>query len=93
MNVFLRNGRLIAFDESKLPYELDPLTLGTKGSTTLGLPEGTVVYSAHPKIDPQTGEWLHFGLHYGRRATLHITVFDRKGVLMRHQMIPCAACG
>jgi all-trans-8'-apo-beta-carotenal 15,15'-oxygenase len=88
VNVFLRNGRLIAFDESNLPYELDPVTLETKGGTTLGLPEGTVVYSAHPKIDPLTGEWLHFGLHYGRRATLHITVFNRNGALMRHQMIP-----
>ncbi|MDH4231131.1 MAG: carotenoid oxygenase family protein [Nitrospirota bacterium] len=88
VNVFLRNGRLIAFDESNLPYELDPVTLETKGSTTLGLPEGTVVYSAHPKIDPRNGEWLHFGLHYGRRATLHITVFDRKGALIRHQKVP-----
>jgi all-trans-8'-apo-beta-carotenal 15,15'-oxygenase len=88
VTVYLRNGRLYAFDESFLPYELDPVTLETVGESWLGLPETLSTYSAHSKMDHQSGEWLHFGIWYGPRPKLHITVFDKGGGLKMHRELP-----
>ena len=87
VTVIMRNGKLYAFDESTQPYELDPETLETLGLSYLGLPEGTALYAAHWKVDSQTGEWLHFGLEYGRKVTLHITIFQKDGQLKKHRTI------
>jgi all-trans-8'-apo-beta-carotenal 15,15'-oxygenase len=88
VTVYPRNGRLYAFGEAALPYELDPETLATVGESRLGLPDGFTTYAAHAKIDPLTGEWLHFGVWYGPTPMLHITVFDRNGGLRMHRAIP-----
>ena len=87
VSVIMRNGKLYAFDESSQPYELDPETLTTLGLSQLGLPEGTALYAAHWKVDSQTGEWLHFGLEYGRKVTLHTTIFQQDGQLKKHRTI------
>lgn len=87
ITVYLVNGRLYAFDESSYPYELDPVTLETIGETSLGMPREDTIYSAHSKIDPLTGEWLHFGVRYGATPMLHITVFRRDGRLNYHRAI------
>ncbi len=87
ITVYLRNGRLYAFDESAFPYELDPETLATIGETRFGLPPEFTIYAAHSKIDPVTGEWLHFGLSYAREATLHVTVFAGDGTLKSHRAV------
>ena len=83
-----RNGRLYAFDESSLPYELDPETLRTLGESTLGLPRDFSIYSGHPKLDPQTGEWLHFGVWHGPSPAIHFTVFNPDGSLREHRSLP-----
>lgn len=83
--IYLRNGRLYAFDDTGLPYELDPVTLATIGETRFGLPEDFTIYSAHSKMDPRTGEWLHFGVRYSPHPKLHITVFARDGKLKLHR--------
>lgn len=85
ISVVYRNNRLYAFDESAYPYELDPDTLETAGVSHLGLPEGMSLYNAHSKIDMQTGEWIHFGTHYGRKVTLNITIFEKNGKLTSHR--------
>ena len=87
ITVYLINGRLYAFDESSYPYALDPATLETIGETSLGIPREDTVYSAHSKIDPQTGEWLHFGVLYGATPMLHVTVFRRDGTLNYHRAL------
>lgn len=87
ISVVVRGGRLFAFDESSLPYELDPVSLSTLGASDLGLP-GHGYYSAHSKIDMHTGEWLLFGLHYGRKVELHTTVLDPQGRLINRQVVP-----
>jgi all-trans-8'-apo-beta-carotenal 15,15'-oxygenase len=47
---------------------LDPATLRTFGMESFN---GTVdAFSAHPKIDPGTGELFNFGIDYGARCTL-----------------------
>ena len=87
VSVVWKNGRLYAFDESTQPYELDPETLETVGLSHLGLKKGSAVYSAHSKTDGHTGEWLHFGLQYGRRATVHLTAFAADGSLRSHRTL------
>ncbi len=88
VTIYLRNGRLFAFDDTGLPFELDPDTLATRGQTSLGLPEDLTIYAAHSKIDPRTGEWLHFGVRYGPDPVLHFTIFDRDGALRLHRAFP-----
>jgi all-trans-8'-apo-beta-carotenal 15,15'-oxygenase len=83
----LRNGRLFAFDETCQPYELDRRSLDTIGLSRLGLPEGFTLYSAHPKEDLRTGDWIHFGLQYGRNVTIHLTEFTREGALKWHRVL------
>ena len=88
ITVFPWRGRLYAFDECALPYELDPDTLETFGVSRLGLAEGMTIYAAHSKMDPLTGDWLHFGVLYGPRPKLHLTVFKRSGALKLHRSLP-----
>lgn len=88
ITVIHRDDRLFAFDEYKFPYELDPITLETLGESRLGLDSLPTVVSAHSKIDPASGEWIFFGVHYAREATLHLTIIDATGRLQHHQSIP-----
>ncbi|TMJ27624.1 MAG: Apocarotenoid-15,15'-oxygenase [Alphaproteobacteria bacterium] len=67
-SVVLSDGKLLSLWEGGPPFELDPATLATRGLQDFG---GTVkAFSAHPRIDPDSGELFNFGLDYGRRTTL-----------------------
>jgi all-trans-8'-apo-beta-carotenal 15,15'-oxygenase len=88
VTVFPWRGRLYAFDECSLPYELDPDTLETTGISRLGLPDAMTIYAAHAKLDPVNGEWLHFGVLYGLSPKLHITIFAASGALKLHRSFP-----
>ena len=57
--VLWHHGKLYALKESGLPYELDPNTLETLGERNLG---GKLnrTFTAHPKLDPETGECIAF---------------------------------
>ena len=88
ITVFPWQGRLYAFDECALPYELDPDSLETFGVSRLGLPDGFTIYAAHAKTDPRSGDWLHFGVLYGPSPKLHVTVFERRGALKLHRVLP-----
>jgi all-trans-8'-apo-beta-carotenal 15,15'-oxygenase len=58
------------------------------GETSFGLPHDLTTYAAHSKIDPQNGDWLHFGILFGREPHLHVTVFGRSGGLRSHRSFP-----
>ena len=59
-NVVWHGGRLLALEEGHAPFELDPETLDSKGVWKFGERlEGPM--TAHPKMDPKTGEMLFFG--------------------------------
>jgi carotenoid cleavage dioxygenase-like enzyme len=63
-NVVWHGGRLLALEEAHLPIEVDPHTLATRGSCDYGHRiEGP--FTAHPKIDPLTGEMIFFGYNAG----------------------------
>lgn len=59
---------LLAFGEQGLPYDLDPLTLETRGEFTFGGRLNAVSpLSAHPHFDPVTGEFFNFGISFAKR--------------------------
>jgi len=88
VTVYRWNGRLLAFDDTGQPWELDPNTLETMGETRLGLAEGSGIFSAHAKHDPLSGEWFHFGVRYGPKPMLHVMVFGPGGALRSHRVLP-----
>jgi carotenoid cleavage dioxygenase len=59
-NIVWQAGRLLALEEGHRPFEMDPLTLESKGYVDAY--RGNV--TAHPKLDPETGEmvWFAYGV-------------------------------
>ncbi len=60
-NVLMHGGRLLALKEDSQPIDLNPNTLETVGART---DEGRITsrtVTAHPKVDPVTGELVFFG--------------------------------
>ncbi|SDR87377.1 carotenoid oxygenase family protein [Bradyrhizobium canariense] len=59
-NIVFHAGRLLALEEGHLPTEIEPGTLATRGYCNYG---GGITgpFTAHPKIDPVTGEMVFFG--------------------------------
>ena len=79
-SVVMQGDRLLSLWEGGPPFALDPATLDTRGVETFG---GTVkAFSAHPKVDPDTGELFNFGIDYGAKTTLTPYRID-KGVVTR----------
>ncbi len=83
---FAHHGELYALREDSRPYRLDPDTLETLGVGDFGNLKSTAL-TAHPKIDPVTGEWWSYGVFAAGEpttdASLH--VFDKDGKLVREQ--------
>jgi len=74
-------GRFLAFGEQGLPWELDPVTLETRGEHTFdGRLNALTPFAAHPKIDRETGELFNFGVSFSaKRPTLTLYRFDAEG--------------
>lgn len=65
-------------------YRLDPITLDDRGKVSWAPPAGI---SAHPKLDPATGELLFFS--YSTTAPyLHYGLVDATGALVHQQAVP-----
>ncbi len=96
VSVYPYNGTLLAFGEQGLPWELDPMTLDTRGPYTFGGRLNEVSpFSAHPKVDPITGEVMNFGVAFSAtNPQLHIYCFAADGQLRyrkRHRLAyPCS---
>lgn len=59
-NIVWHGSKLLALEEGHAPFEIDPQTLESKGGWRFGGQlEGPM--TAHPKMDPKTGEMLFFG--------------------------------
>lgn len=54
-------GKLFALKEDALPYEIDPRTLETIGPWNFHGKYKSLTFTAHPKIDPATGEMICYG--------------------------------
>jgi len=83
-NVLMHGGRLFALDEGNPPVALDADTLATRGRWTFGGRYAGPV-TAHPKIDPKTGEMLFFGYMAAGPGSADIAfgVVNADGTLVR----------
>jgi carotenoid cleavage dioxygenase-like enzyme len=79
--------RLLALWEGGHPYALDRQTLETIGPENLQGLESAQPFSAHPKVDAQTGEIYNFGVSGGRRNLLHLYRCNHQGHLTQHRTI------
>ncbi len=93
-SVIWHGGRLLALWEGGPPH-LDPHSLATLGPESFGSrlctrargPVGWLArrlapllpFSAHPRLDADTGELINFGLVFGRRNRLMLYRVDRGG--------------
>ncbi len=81
-NIVFHAGKLMALEEGHMPFQMDPASLAT-----LGYVEdyrGRV--TAHPKIDPETGEMIWFAYGVGDMPfsrTLSYGVTDASGKVVR----------
>src|SRR5690606_27098872 len=87
-NIVFHARRLLALVESSLPTELDARTLETLGLYDFaGRLSGPM--TAHPKLDPVTGEMLFFG-YSPFPPYLQYYVVDRDGALVHAEPIDLA---
>lgn len=92
-SVIAHAGRLFALEEGNPPFEFDPRTLESRGSWTFqGALQGPM--TAHPKIDPETGECLFFGYMADGPGTHTVSyhVADRAGSLTRAERFENPYC-
>jgi carotenoid cleavage dioxygenase len=81
-NIIWHADRLLALVEANRPFELDPKSLESRGYVEPY--KGRV--TAHPKIDPETGEMTWFGYSVGTTPfskTMSYGVTDAKGCVTR----------
>lgn len=62
-NIVWHAGKLLALEEGHNPFELDPVTLKSRGYVDYAGP--ALRFTAHPKMDPETGEMVFFGYSTG----------------------------
>ena len=85
-NIIWHGNKLLALEEGHAPFELNPHTLESIGPCTYADKlKGPM--TAHPKIDPETGEMLFFGYNVdgalSKKMSFHVV--DREGNLTRSE--------
>ncbi len=81
-NIVWHAGQLLALEEAHMPFELDPETLESRGYRE----DYRGKVTAHPKIDPETGEmiWFAYGVGEGFFTnTVSYGVTDASGKVVR----------
>jgi len=90
-NIVWHGGRLMALEEGHRPFAIDPVSLEPQGY--LDQFRGRV--TAHPKIDPETGEMVWFAYASGPvplNATVSYGVSDAQGVVTRRDDFEAPYC-
>jgi len=84
-NIIHHAGRLLALEEAHFPYEMSVETLDSTGYHDFGGKMAGTRFTAHPKIDPETGEMLFFGYSHGGFFTdgISFNVADANGEITR----------
>ncbi|HEU4593300.1 MAG TPA: carotenoid oxygenase family protein [Steroidobacteraceae bacterium] len=84
------HGKLMAFKEDSPPVVMDPDTLETLDDYyTFGGKLTSLTFTAHPKIDSETGDLFAFGYEARGEATDDVAIIqvDRHGTLRRETWI------
>jgi carotenoid cleavage dioxygenase len=86
-SVLFHAGRLFALKEDGLPYELDPDTLETRGKFSFDGALRMPAVTAHPKVDPQSGELVFYGYEAAGEASCEVAyaVADERLMLREEQ--------
>lgn len=87
-------GRLFMTKEDGLGYEIDPETLETIGRWDYYGALKSETFTAHPRIDPETGEMFFFGYEAGGLASLDVAygIADKDGNLISEQWFQQPYC-
>ena len=83
-NVIWHAGKLLALEEGHQPFEVDPTTLLPRGYLDYAGSAGR--FTAHPKLDPETGEMVFFGYCVGDvplSAGMAFGIVDKSGKVTR----------
>ena len=94
--VIYHHGKLLALKEDSPPVTLDPDTLATTDDYyTFGGRLSSLTFTAHPKLDPESGEMIAFGYEARGEAStdLAIMTVDRNGALTRERWIKVPYAG
>ena len=75
-NVYWHGGRLLASKEDSAPVQIDPDTLDTVGEFSWDGDLSSQTATAHPKVDPRTGELVFFGYMAKGEATRDIAYYE-----------------
>lgn len=95
VSIYPYRDSLLAFGEQGLPYELDRVTLETRGEFNFsGALNDVSPFSAHPKFDRETGEMFNFGVAFSATdPLLHFYRFGAQGKLIYRRRLrldyPC----
>ncbi|MBI3676035.1 MAG: carotenoid oxygenase family protein [Proteobacteria bacterium] len=92
-NIVWHAGKLLALEEGHQPFELDPKTLESRGYVPYA--GNANRFTAHPKIDPQTGELVFFGYSAGEgffTDEIAYGVVDKTGKVTRLDRIKAPFC-
>ena len=86
-NIVWHGGNLLALKEDSLPVKVDPHTLGTRGAWDCNGALTSRTFTAHPKIDPVTGELFGFGYAAKGETTRDIAFYvaDAHGRIAREE--------
>jgi carotenoid cleavage dioxygenase-like enzyme len=84
-NVLVHNGKLLALKEDSPALSMDPWTLETHGYTDFDGQITSPTFTAHPKIDPGSGDMCAFGYAAKGLLTKDMVYYeiDSKGVKKR----------
>ncbi|GAB4230491.1 MAG: carotenoid oxygenase family protein [Stanieria sp.] len=79
--------RLLALWEGGLPHALDLQTLATRGIDNLASLSKNQAFSAHPKVDGQTGEIFNFGVAVGSKTILNLYCCNAEGKVKQQNCV------
>lgn len=82
-------GKLFALKEDGLPHQIDPLTLDTIGPYDFDGAWKSQTFTAHPKIDPVSGELICYGYEATGDASDDVFIYtvDKTGHVTREVRI------
>lgn len=97
-NIIFWRGVLLATKEDGPPFVMDPVTLETLGRYDFDGQVNSPTFTAHPKIDPVTGEMVCFGYEAGGNghdASCDVVVFtiDKNGKKTDESWYKAPFCG
>jgi carotenoid cleavage dioxygenase len=94
--LFVHHGKLLVFKEDSPPVYMDPVTLETLDDYyTFGGKLESLTHTAHPKIDPLTGEMIGFGYEATGFLSKNINVYtaDKDGNITWSVMVEAPYAG